>query len=76
MDAKELRTEFEKQVTDADQKITAAEKQLQQLKEYKIKLLGGLETLDLLHPKTEGQEETQDGPPESPTAPTEEPTEE
>ena len=66
MDAAELKLEFEKQVKDADVKIADAEKQLAQLKEYKTKLLGGLETLELLNPKTE---ETQGGVPEPSTVP-------
>ena len=73
MEAADLRLEFEKQVKDADAKIVEAEKQLVQLKEYKTKLLGGLETLELLAPKSEEQVETQGGPPES-TTPTEEQT--
>ena len=73
MDPVTLRTEFEKQLKDADAKLVEAEKQLAQLKEYKTKLLGGMETLELLAPKTE---QTQDGvteqstdpqPPEPPT---------
>ena len=68
MDPANLRIEFEKQVKDAEAKIVEAEKNLVQLKEYKTKLLGGLETLELLNPKTEEQVETQDGPPE-PTIP-------
>ena len=55
MDAADLKLEFDKQVKDADLKIAEAEKQLAQLKEYKTKLLGGLETLELLNPKTEEQ---------------------
>ena len=55
MDPATLRLEFEKQVKDADAKIVEAEKNLVQLKEYKIKLLGGLETIELLNPKTEEQ---------------------
>ena len=50
MDPTSLKAEFEKQVTDADVKIAAAEKQLQQLRDYKTKLVGGLETLELLNP--------------------------
>ena len=61
MDPADLKLEFEKQVKDADAKIVEAEKNLVQLREYKTKLLGGLETLELLNPKTE---ETQDGVPE------------
>ena len=67
MDPAELKLEFQKQVKDADVKIADAEKNLVQLKEYKTKLLGGLETLELLNPKTEGEVQEQDGPPE-PTA--------
>ena len=55
MEAADLRIEFEKQVKDADTKIVEAEKNLAQLKEYKVKLLGGLETLELLNPKSEEQ---------------------
>ncbi|MBA60840.1 MAG: hypothetical protein CMJ76_00600 [Planctomycetaceae bacterium] len=53
MDPANLRVEFEKQIKDADGKIAAAENTLTQLKEYKTKLLGGLETLDILDPKEE-----------------------
>ncbi len=71
MDPATLKIEFDKQLKDADAKIVEAEKNLVQLKEYKTKLLGGLETLELLNPKTEEQVETQDGPPESTTPPPE-----
>ena len=71
MDAADLKLEFTKQVKDADEKLAAAEKQLTQLKEYKLKLLGGLETLELLAPKTE---ETQGGVPEPSTVPPEVPS--
>ena len=71
MDPATLRIEFDKQLKDADAKIVEAEKNLAQLKEYKVKLLGGLETLELLAPKNEEQVETQGGPPESTTPPTE-----
>ena len=67
MDPATLRIEFDKQIKDADAKIVEAEKQLAQLREYKTKLLGGIETLELLNPKTEEQVETQAGPPESTT---------
>ena len=48
MDASQLRIEFDKQIKDADAKITAAESNLRQLQDYKTKLIGGMETLDLL----------------------------
>tara|TARA_A100001388_G_scaffold276946_1_gene266184 strand:+ start:305 stop:523 length:219 start_codon:yes stop_codon:yes gene_type:complete len=68
MDASTLKLEFEKQLKDAEAKIAEAEKSLKSLNEYKIKLLGGLETLELLSPKTE---ETQGGVPEPSQPPTE-----
>ena len=71
MDPATLKIEFEKQLKDADAKLVEAEKQLAQLKEYKTKLLGGMETLELLAPKTE---ETQGGVPEQPTVPPSEAT--
>ena len=64
MDPTTLRVEFEKQLKDADAKLVEAEKNLAQIKEYKTKLLGGMETLELLAPKTE---QTQDGVPEQST---------
>ena len=72
MEAADLKLEFDKQLKDADAKIVEAEQNLAKLREYKTKLLGGLETLELLNPKTE---ETQDGPPEPTTPPSEPPTE-
>ena len=75
MDPATLRIEFEKQLKDADAKLVEAEKNLAQIKEYKTKLLGGLETLELLNPKSEEQVETQGGPPESTTPLTESTTE-
>ena len=66
MEASTLKLEFQKQLKDAEAKIAEAEKSLKSLNEYKIKLLGGLETLELLSPKTE---ETKGEVPEPPTAP-------
>ena len=68
MDPSALRIEFEKQLKDSETKIAQAEEQLAKLKEYRLKLQGGIETLDLLAPKNEEQVETSDGPPE-PTTP-------
>ena len=65
MEAADLKIEFDKQVKDAEVKIAEAEKNLAQLKVYKTKLLGGMETLELLAPKTE----VQDGPTEQSTDP-------
>ncbi len=66
MDPATLKIEFEKQLKDADAKLVEAEKQLAQIKEYKTKLLGGMETLELLAPKNEV---VQDGVPEQSTDP-------
>ena len=57
MDPTSLKAEFEKQIKDADTKILAAEKQLKMLQDYKMKIMGGLETLELLNPKTEVSEQ-------------------
>ena len=65
MDAPDLKIEFQKQLKDAEAKIVEAEKNLKQLNEYKIKLVGGLETLELLNPKEGGK----DGVPEPSTVP-------
>jgi hypothetical protein len=56
MDPASLRVEFEKQIKDADSKIQAAENTLKQLVEYKTKLQGGIETLELLNSQTENNE--------------------
>ena len=72
MDPSALRIEFEKQLKDSEVKIAQAEEQLAKLKEYRLKLQGGMETLDLLSPKTEEQVETSDGPQEPTTPATEE----
>ena len=54
MDVLSLRTEFTKQIKDADSKIAAAENSLKLLQDYKTILVGGMETLDLLQaPKEE-----------------------
>ncbi len=70
MDPASLKVEFEKQIKDANQKITAAENTLKQLVEYKTKLQGGIETLDLLNPPDSAAPAVPT-PPEPPTPPTE-----
>jgi septal ring factor EnvC (AmiA/AmiB activator) len=72
MDPSALRIEFEKQLKDSETKIAQAEEQLAKLKEYRLKLQGGMETLDLLLPKSEEQVVTSDGPPDPTTPATEE----
>ena len=66
MDPASLKIEFDKQLKDAEAKIVEAEKNLKQLNEYKTKLLGGLETLELLSPKTQDGVQEQSPPPTKP----------
>ena len=60
MDTTELRKNFEEQIATTDKQIADLESNLNKAREYKLKLQGGLETLDLLNPKEE------DAPAESP----------
>ena len=55
MDTEQLKKNFEEQLVSADKQIAELENNLAKAREYKLKLLGGLETLELLAPK---QEET------------------
>ena len=48
MDPAQLKTNFEEQIGKTDSQIVELEKQLDKAKEYKLKLVGGLETLGLL----------------------------
>ena len=52
MDTSNLREEFEKQLKDYEFQIKKGEQELAKLREYKTKLEGGLETLDLLEKQT------------------------
>lgn len=67
----DLKIEFEKQIKDADSKIAAAENTLKGLQEYKLKLQGGLETLDLLNPPEAEAVPSVPAPPAPPEPPTE-----
>lgn len=55
----ETRENFETQLKEANQRIATLKSELEKLEEYKLKLQGGLETLDLLKSNTseENQEE-------------------
>ena len=53
METAELRKNFEEQLASTDKQIAELESNLAKAKEYKLKLAGGLETLDLLNPKEE-----------------------
>jgi prefoldin subunit 5 len=58
MDTSNLREEFEKQLKDYEFQIKKGEQELAKLREYKTKLEGGLETLDLLE-KQNGSDSSQ-----------------
>lgn len=53
MDTEQLRKNFEEQLASTDKQIAELEANLAKAREYKLKLTGGLETLDLLNPKEE-----------------------
>ena len=53
MDTEALRKNFEEQLASTDKQIAELEASLAKAKEYKLKLVGGLETLDLLNPPDE-----------------------
>ena len=59
MDPAQLKTNFEEQIGKTDAQIVELETNLAKAKEYKLKLVGGLETLGLLEQK----EETPDAAP-------------
>lgn len=62
MDTEELRKNFEEQLVSADRQIAELESNLAKAREYKLKLQGGLETLDLLNPKEEVATQEQEEP--------------
>ena len=59
MDPTQLKKNFEEQISKTDSQIIELEANLAKAKEYKLKLVGGLETLGLLEQK----EETPDAAP-------------
>ena len=63
MDPVTLKKNFEEQIAKTDTQIRELEENLVKAKEYKIKLQGGLETINLLEEKPE---ETAAPTPESP----------
>tara|TARA_Y200000002_G_scaffold44789_1_gene32431 strand:- start:495 stop:692 length:198 start_codon:yes stop_codon:yes gene_type:complete len=58
MDPAQLKTNFEEQISKTDAQITELETNLAKAKEYKLKLVGGLETLGLLEQKEETPDTT------------------
>ena len=57
MTPEELKKNFEEQLKSADAQIVELEANLAKAKEYKTKLVGGLETLNLLNPPQEEEKE-------------------
>lgn len=49
---------FESQIKDVDQKIASLQNDLEKLKEYKLKLQGGLETIDIILKESQSLEPT------------------
>lgn len=53
MDTAQLKENFKNQLAEIDSKITKIQEELTKAQEYKLKLQGGLETLDLLSQEPE-----------------------
>lgn len=58
MDTEQLKKNFEDQLLQTDKQIAELQASLEKAREYKLKLQGGLETLLLLNPPEEAEEET------------------
>jgi len=56
MDTETLKKNFEEQLATTEKQISELEENLAKAKEYKLKLVGGLETLALLNPPAEEAE--------------------
>mgnify|MGYP003129365473 CR=1 FL=1 len=67
METTKLKSEFEQQIKDANERIAKSEAELVRLKEYRTKLQGGLETIALLEEGV-SEEETPSQPEVSPEA--------
>ena len=55
MASTDLKTNFQNQLKEIDEKITQIQEELVKAKEYKLKLVGGLETLELLEQQEAGE---------------------
>ena len=55
MAATDLKTNFQNQLKEIDEKIEQIQSELLKAKEYKLKLQGGLETLELLEQQEAGE---------------------
>lgn len=53
MDTEQLRKNFDEQLASTEKQITELKANLAKAEEYKLKLVGGIETLDLLAGPTE-----------------------
>lgn len=60
MDTTELRENFTNQLANVETQIAKLEDDLVKAKEYRFKLQGGLETLDLLNPPQPTEETTEE----------------
>ena len=60
MDTTELRQNFTSQLSNVEDSIVKLEEDLAKAKEYRFKLQGGLETLDLLNPPQPPEETTEE----------------
>lgn len=56
MDAKLIRENFEEQLKTCNENIEKLQTELAKLQEYRVKLVGGIETLDLLEKEEETEE--------------------
>lgn len=55
----DLKKNFEDQIKKVNEQIAQLESELEKAKEYKFKLLGGLETLELLDQEVVSEESTE-----------------
>ena len=59
MNTEELKRNFEDQLATAEKQIIELQANLEKAKEYKLKLQGGLETLNLLEEQSSEEEKTE-----------------
>jgi len=58
MDTEQLKKNFEEQLATTEKQIIELEANLAKAKEYRTKLQGGLETLAIINPPAEEEQET------------------
>ena len=64
MDPSALKKNFEEQIANTEKQITELEENLVKAKEYKLKLVGGLETLGLLESEPDADAPVEEAPAE------------